>query len=577
MNNTWDLSLIYKNDEDIKKDIKKINTLLDEYNMSKNEKDINLDRIISISEEIFINISRLFAYSNMKRDEDTTVPKNQKLALEIDELYAKTNQELSSFEPLILSIDENKIDSYINNTKRTDFKQVVERILRNKEHILSETEEIILSVTSDISSDTENSFYMLSYADMKFPIINSDIDKKELTHSNYESFQISKNRDVRKESFEKMHDTHKMYANTFAANYYGHVKAKEKIAKLRNFNSNIEQELFNDNVELQVYDTLIEAIHEYIPVLSKYMDIKKKYLGLDEISNYDLYVPIIDADNSIYTYEDSKNIVIEALKPLGKEYGDILKKGFEDRWIDVYPKSGKKSGAYSFGAYDTNPYILLNHNDNMSSLFTLAHEIGHSIHSYYSRKNNPYFQSDYTIFVAEVASTTNELLLFNHLIKNTKSENQKKNILVYNMEQFRTTVFRQTMFAEFENIVHEKVRQGNALTAENLNEIYYELNKTYYPTIKLDDKIALEWTRIPHFYSDFYVYKYATGFISATFLSKSILENEKNVSSYINFLKDGNKHYPVEQLQIAGVDIIKKHTMCKALDVFKNNVENFNN
>ena len=577
MNNTWDLSLIYKNDEDIKKDIKKINTLLDEYNMSKNEKDINLDRIISISEEIFINISRLFAYSNMKRDEDTTVPKNQKLALEIDELYAKTNQELSSFEPLILSIDENKIDSYINNTKRTDFKQVVERILRNKEHILSEKEEIILSVTNDISSDTENSFYMLSYADMKFPIINSDIDKKELTHSNYESFQISKNRDVRKESFEKMHDTHKMYANTFAANYYGHVKAKEKIAKLRNFNSNIEQELFNDNVELQVYDTLIEAIHEYIPILGKYMDIKKKYLGLDEISNYDLYVPIIDADNSIYTYEDSKNIVIEALKPLGKEYGDILKKGFEDRWIDVYPKSGKKSGAYSFGAYDTNPYILLNHNDNMSSLFTLAHEIGHSIHSYYSRKNNPYFQSDYTIFVAEVASTTNELLLFNHLIKNTKSENQKKNILVYNMEQFRTTVFRQTMFAEFEKIVHEKVRQGNALTAENLNEIYYDLNKTYYPTIKLDDKIALEWTRIPHFYSDFYVYKYATGFISATFLSRSILENEKNVSSYINFLKDGNKHYPVEQLQIAGVDIIKKHTMCKALDVFKNNVENFNN
>ena len=307
------------------------------------------------------------------------------------------------------------------------------------------------------------------------------------------------------------------------------------------------------------------------------MDIKKKYLGLDEISNYDLYVPIIDADNSIYTYEDSKNIVIEALKPLGKEYGDILKKGFEDRWIDVYPKAGKKSGAYSFGAYDTNPYILLNHNDNMSSLFTLAHEIGHSIHSYYSRKNNPYFQSDYTIFVAEVASTTNELLLFNHLIKNTKSENQKKNILVYNMEQFRTTVFRQTMFAEFEKIVHEKVRQGNALTAENLNEIYYDLNKTYYPTIKLDDKIALEWTRIPHFYSDFYVYKYATGFISATFLSRSILENEKNVSSYINFLKDGNKHYPVEQLQIAGVDIIKKHTMCKALDVFKNNVENFDN
>lgn len=570
-NYNWDLSLIYKDDKQIQDDINKVRTLMEEYNEVKNGEDIK--HLLNIIEKTMIIVSRLVAYSNMKRDEDTTVSKNQKLVLEVEDLSSKVDEKFSSFNPLILSLDEKKLNEFLNSTDKSDYKQVIERILRNKEHILSQNEEYLISIAQDIASDSENSFYMLSYADMSFPIIESDKEKRQLTHANFSLMQIDKDRKVRKESFDKMYDTYAKYINTFASDYYGHVKGKEKLAKVRKYNGNIHEELFQDNVGLEVYDTLIEAVHDYIPKLSVYIDIKKKELGLDEITNYDIYVPITEENNKKYTFEDSKKIILDALLPLGEEYQGLLKKGFDERWIDVYPKNGKKSGAYSFGSYDTNPYILLNHTDDMFSLFTIAHEIGHSIHSYYSRKNNPYFQSNYTIFVAEVASTTNELLLLDYMIKNANNNEEKKNLTVYNIEQFRTTVFRQTLFAEFEKIVHEKIAEGEVMTAESLNEIYYNLNKVYYPTLKLDDKISLEWARIPHFYSDFYVYKYATGFSCATFLSQSILKDAKNITKYINFLKDGNKHYPIEQLQIAGVDITKKETIHKALDVFSNKID----
>lgn len=571
----WNLSLIYNSDEQIEKDKEKINGYLEKFGSIKTQKDIDLEKMIEIVEKASIIMSRLVAYSNMKRDEDTTIAQNQKLALEIEQLSAKMSEEFSSFEPIIMKISEDKINNFLNNTKKEDYKQVVKRVLRNKPHILSENEEYIMSIAQDIANDAENSFYMLSYADMKFPIIESDREKRELTHSNYINFQTDTNRQIRKESFEKMHKTYSNYINTFASTYYGHVKAKEKLAKMRKFESNLNEELFGDDVDTKVYDTLIESVHEYIPALSKYMDIKKKYLKIDEIHNYDLYAQLFDKDETKYTYEEAKEIITNALKPMGEDYSKILEKGFADRWIDVYPQNGKKAGAYSFGAYDTNPYILMNYTDNLNSVFTLAHELGHSIHSYYSRKNNPYFQSNYTIFVAEVASTTNELLLYNYMLNNAKTDLQKKNLIIYNLEQFRTTVFRQTMFAEFEKIVHSEILSGKAMTAQMLNEIYYNLNKKYYPTIKLDDEIAVEWARIPHFYSDFYVYKYATGFTCASFLSQKILQSKDNVSSYINFLKDGNKNYPIEQLKIAGVDITKKETINKALDIFKDTVENF--
>ncbi len=439
------------------------------------------------------------------------------------------------------------------------------RILRKKQHILSKQEEEILSVTEDIANDSENNYYMLSYADMQFGKLKNG---KELSHANYINFQQDKDTELRKESFELMHDTYGKYINTFSSNYYSHVKAKEKIAKLRKFTSNRNEELFADNIDEQVYDSLIDAVTDYIPDLSKYIDYKKKKLGLEEISNYDLYVELSDKNQKKYSYEQGKTLVKEALKPLGKDYSDILANGLESNWIDVYPKDGKKSGGYSFGTYDTDPYILLNYTDNISSVFTLAHELGHSMHSYYSRKNNPYYQSNYTIFVAEVASTTNELLLFNYLKDTLKDEDEKQSIILYNLEQYRTTVFRQTMFAEFEKIVHSKVANDEALTADMLDEIYFNLNKKYYPTVSHSDGIAREWARIPHFYSDYYVYKYATGFVCASVLSQNILNADAEPIDYLNFLKDGNKNYPIEQLKMAGVDISKKETVAKALDAF---------
>ncbi|RDY20687.1 oligoendopeptidase F [Criibacterium bergeronii] len=559
----WDLSKIYKNNEEIEVDKQKINEYLQIYSKEVENKDI--EKVLTIAQKASKMISKLYAYSMMKKDENAKNQDSVKLSLEIEALSAKVNNVFSSLEPMIIGLDDETINKFLNTTDKKDYAQVVTRILRKKQHILSKQEEEILSVTEDIANDSENNYYMLSYADMQFGKLKNG---KELSHANYINFQQDKDTELRKESFELMHDTYGKYINTFSSNYYSHVKAKEKIAKLRKFTSNRNEELFADNIDEQVYDSLIDAVTDYIPDLSKYIDYKKKKLGLEEISNYDLYVELSDKNQKKYSYEQGKTLVKEALKPLGKDYSDILANGLESNWIDVYPKDGKKSGGYSFGTYDTDPYILLNYTDNISSVFTLAHELGHSMHSYYSRKNNPYYQSNYTIFVAEVASTTNELLLFNYLKDTLKDEDEKQSIILYNLEQYRTTVFRQTMFAEFEKIVHSKVANDEALTADMLDEIYFNLNKKYYPTVSHSDGIAREWARIPHFYSDYYVYKYATGFVCASVLSQNILNADAEPIDYLNFLKDGNKNYPIEQLKMAGVDISKKETVAKALDAF---------
>lgn len=559
----WDLSKIYKNNEEIEVDKQKINEYLQIYSKEVENKDI--EKVLTIAQKASKMISKLYAYSMMKKDENAKNQDSVKLSLEIEALSAKVNNVFSSLEPMIIGLDDETINKFLNTTDKKDCAQVVTRILRKKQHILSKQEEEILSVTEDIANDSENNYYMLSYADMQFGKLKNG---KELSHANYINFQQDKDTELRKESFELMHDTYGKYINTFSSNYYSHVKAKEKIAKLRKFTSNRNEELFADNIDEQVYDSLIDAVTDYIPDLSKYIDYKKKKLGLEEISNYDLYVELSDKNQKKYSYEQGKTLVKEALKPLGKDYSDILANGLESNWIDVYPKDGKKSGGYSFGTYDTDPYILLNYTDNISSVFTLAHELGHSMHSYYSRKNNPYYQSNYTIFVAEVASTTNELLLFNYLKDTLKDEDEKQSIILYNLEQYRTTVFRQTMFAEFEKIVHSKVANDEALTADMLDEIYFNLNKKYYPTVSHSDGIAREWARIPHFYSDYYVYKYATGFVCASVLSQNILNADAEPIDYLNFLKDGNKNYPIEQLKMAGVDISKKETVAKALDAF---------
>ena len=413
---------------------------------------------------------------------------------------------------------------------------------------------------------------MLSYADLEFPEIENEEGKKvKLTNSNFSLFLKSKNRKVRKDAFEAVYSTYDKYKNTFASTLYGGIKSEIFYAKMRKHKSAIEGSLFNDDVSIDVYNNLILAMDENLNSLNKYIDLKKKFLNLDDIHMHDLYVPLTENFDMNIPYEKAQEIILKALSPLGEEYLSIIKRAFSEGWIDVYENEGKQGGAYSWGSYDSHPYILMNYHDDLNSLFTLIHELGHSVHSYYSRKSQEYLYSDYKIFVAEVASTLNELLLINYLLENSTSKEERIYLLNYYLEQFRTTVYRQTMFAEFEKITHEKVENKEPLTAKEFIDIYYDLNKKYYgKSCCVDKEIGLEWARIPHFYSNFYVYKYATGFSAASALSSQILsEGKVAVDRYINFLKSGGSEYPLNQLRAAGVDMEKKESVDEALKVFE--------
>ncbi len=417
---------------------------------------------------------------------------------------------------------------------------------------------------------------MLAYADMEFPEIEDENGEKvRISHSNYSLYIKSKDKRVRKDAFDAEFNTYGTYKNTFASTLYGAIKSEIFYAKVRNHNSAIEASLFEDDINVEVYENLIASIDESLPVLNKYIELKKEFLGLDEIHMYDLYVPLTDKYDIKIPYEEAQDIILKALAPLGEDYLNVIKKAFSEGWIDVYENEGKKGGAYSWGSYDSHPYILMSYKDDLNSLFTLIHELGHSVHSYYSKSTQPYIYSSYRIFVAEVASTLNELLLINYLLEKSDSKEEKIYLLNYYLEQFRTTVYRQTMFAEFEKVTHAKIEAEEPLTAEEFTNIYFKLNEKYYgKSAVVDELIGLEWARIPHFYSNFYVYKYATGFSAASALSKQILTGEESAKErYLNFLKSGGSDYPLNQLRGAGVDMEKKESIEEAINVFKKLVD----
>jgi oligoendopeptidase F len=419
---------------------------------------------------------------------------------------------------------------------------------------------------------------MLNNADMRFPIIKDEEGKEvEVTHGNFVRFMQSKDRNVRKAAFNAMYDTYKKFINTFASTMAGNVKKDIFYVKTRKYNSSLEASLFEDNVSLEVYNNLIETVHSRLDVLHRYVRLKKKLLGLDELHMYDLYVPLIQEYDKKFTYEEAIELVLEGLKPLGDEYINLLKQGFNSRWVDVYENRGKTSGAYSWGTYGTHPYVLLNYQGKLNDVFTIAHEMGHSLHTYYSNATQPYVYAGYKIFVAEVASTCNEALLMDYLLKNSKDEKERLYLLNHFFEEFRGTVYRQVMFAEFEKLIHEMAERGEPLTAEVLNKKYYELNKLYYgDDIVVDEGISYEWARIPHFYRNFYVYKYATGFSAAIAISQMILnEGEKAVERYKEFLKSGSSDYPLNLLKKAGVDLTTPKPVNDALDVFEKLLDEF--
>ena len=575
----WNIDEMYNNKEAIDVDIKKVESILKEVKNYKGKLGSSKDSLykaLKLSEDASRIVQNLYVYTHMKQHEDTRINENQGMATKIEMLSTELSMATSYIVPEIISIDDKILNEFLESKELSFYRKYIDDILREKPHTLSEREEEILAATSDISGVAENVYDMLSFADLEFPEIEDEEGNKvKLTHSNFSVFLKSKNQRVRKDAFKALYSVYDKYKNTFASTLYGGIKSEIFYSKMRKHKSALGGSLFNDDVSVDVYNNLILSIDENLDSLNKYVELKKRFLGLEEIHMYDLYVPLTDKFDMKIPYEKAQDIILKALRPLGEDYLNIIKKAFSERWIDVYENEGKQGGAYSWGSYDSHPYILMNYHDDLNSLFTLIHELGHSVHSYYSRTSQEYLYSNYKIFVAEVASTLNELLLINYLLDNSSSREETIYLLNYYLEQFRTTVYRQTMFAEFEKITHEKVEGKEPLTAKEFIDIYYGLNEKYYgKSCNVDKQIGLEWARIPHFYSNFYVYKYATGFSAASALSQQILkEGEPAVQRYIEFLKSGGSEYPLVQLKSAGVDMEKKESVDSALSVFSELVD----
>lgn len=570
----WALEDIYATDEKWAEDLQKLKSMPERIAAFKGRLSESADTLydfMQLSDEISVLCDSLGNYAQRRSDEDTANAKYQGFLGQLMNAYVAVNSAGSFETPEIISIEEDKLQKFYEDKPELKlYKRALDKLRRKKAHILSEAEEKILALTGEMGQSPENIYSMFSDADLRFPdAVDKDGKAHQVTHGSYIPLVQSEDRVLRKSAFESMYGTFDKFKNTCAATLSAQIKAVNFYAKARRYDSSLEAALDGTEVPVSVYKNLIEAVHDNMHYMYDYVALRKKLLGVDELHFYDLYTPVVpDADMKI-TFEEAKETVLKALAPMGEDYLAILKEGFENRWIDVYENEGKTSGAYSAGAR-VHPYVLLNHKDTLNCMFTLAHEMGHAIHSYLSNKNQPVVYSDYVIFVAEVASTCNEALLMQYLLKNTEDKKQRAYLINYFLEQFRTTLYRQTMFAEFELKINEMVAAGESLTAEGLNELYGELNKLYFGDgIVLDDEIKLEWARIPHFYYDYYVYQYATGYSAAIALSQRILKyGEPAVKDYIGFLKGGCSTDPISLLKGAGVDMATTQPINEALAMF---------
>lgn len=531
-----------------------------------------IKQCFELEDKLSLHTERLYVYAHMHHDEDTANPTYQALSQKSKKLNVEAGEALSFITPEILALSDSELDTLIADPSLADYKFTLTEMKREKAHILSKTEEALLAQVGNLSSAPQTIFGMLNNADMKFPKIKDEHGKEvELTHGNYIQFLENPNRSVREAAFKAVYETYGKQKNTLAATLNANVNKNIFYSKVRKYPSVLEMSLYGDNIPKDVYTNLIDTIHESLPLLHRYMNLRKKLLGVDELHMYDLFAPLVEEYKLDITYEEAKKLVKEGLHPLGEDYLNNLQDGYDNGWIDVYENENKRTGAYSWGSYGTHPYVLLNHKDNLNSMFTLAHEMGHALHSFYSDNNLKYRDAQYTIFLAEVASTTNEALLMDYLLKKSTDPKEKMYLLTYYADQFRTTVFRQTMFAEFEKIVHESAEAGESLTPQDLSDIYYDLNVKYHGKDMIVDKnIGMEWARIPHFYTSFYVYKYATGFSAATSFSKQILEEgQPAVDRYLGFLKSGGSDFSINILKKAGVDMSSPEPIREAMSVFE--------
>lgn len=535
-----------------------------------------LKQCLELEDQISQHIERLYVYAHMKHHEDTANPTYQALSDKASKLSVQVNEALSFISPEILSISDAQLQEFVQNPEFEFYKKTLEDLIRQKAHVLSKAEESLMAQIGNLSQAPSKIFGMLNNADLKFPKVKNEYGEEvELTHGRYIQFLESKDREVRENAFKAMYATYSKHKNTIAATLSANVTKNVFYSRARKYPSVLEMSLYGDKIPKDVYTNLIDTIHESLPQLHRYLKLRKKMLKVDELHMYDLFAPLVDEFKMDITYQEAKEIVRKSLEPLGNSYLEALQEGYDSGWIDVYENENKRSGAYSWGAYGTHPYVLLNHKDNLNSMFTLAHEMGHAIHSYLSDQHQEYRYAQYTIFLAEVASTLNESLLMDYLLKKTTDPKEKMYLLTYYADQFRTTVFRQTMFAEFEKIVHEKAEAGESLTPEDFSRIYYELNQLYHGSdMVVDQDIEMEWARIPHFYNSFYVYKYATGFSAATSFAKQILEEgQPAVDRYLGFLQSGGSDYSIEILKRAGVDMSSPEPIKQAMEVFKSLID----
>ncbi len=574
--NTWDLSKIYASISDYEKDydvVKKLMADISKYQTHILDSSKSLLELLDLDQKTERIIGKMANYAYRKYDEDLSNVDSQKLVGNFDKLYTEYSQNGSFIVPEILKGDYSLIEKYINEEEGLkEYELLLKRIFRNKPHVLSEKEENILSSMQLIAGEPEKIAGIIRNSELQFQTIKDENGNEvKLTNENFMIYLKSRDRRVRKDAFEALYSSYNKYKETLAETLQGHVMVLSNSSKLRGFSSSKEASLFSNRVNTKVYDNLIKVVHDRMNVVYDYFKLKKEALKLDDFCLYDTYVNLEEGIDKKYTYEEAKKIVLDVVKVFGEDYQKTVQSAFDNRWIDIYPNKAKRGGAYSSGSYDTLPYILLNFQGEYNDVSTLIHEMGHSMHSYYSNQNNPYLYSGYKIFVAEVASTVNEMLLNYYMLEHASDNKEKRAILSDMMDLFKSTIYRQTMFSEFEDFIFNEFENGNVLTNELLSNKYYELNKLYFGDgVIINDDIKYEWERIPHLYYDFYVYQYATGLSAACYIVKRILNHEENaVSDYLKFLSTGDSMDPIEELKVAGVDMEDEKVINGAIDMFQ--------
>lgn len=572
----WAIEAIFSSEKEAIETFDLVKTLTDEIVKYKGkilDSSENLLKFYKTYEKLNRLSDKVYMYAKLQSDTDTKNNEYKTLSMKADKLFEEISAKLSFVNSEVLSSDYNVVLKYISeNEKLKEYAFDLEKIFRYKDHVLSEENEKIITLASNAFGTGHDVFYNFDNADINLGMIkDEDGNLVELNNSNYIKYMSSKNRDVRVNAFNNMYNYFKSFKNTLAAAYNGHVKENFFISEVKKYSDPLAMSLYSDAISKQVYTNLINTVHENLDLMYDYMDLKRKALNLDEMHMYDIYVDINSVNDKYIPFDEGKELVFKALSPLGDNYLNDLEKAFKERWIDKYPTPGKKSGAYSWGSYDTYPYLLLNYNGTLDSVSTMAHELGHSMHSYYSNANQNSFNSGYPIFLAEIASTVNETLLNEYLYKNAKTKEEKISYLVDFLDKVRTTIYRQTMFAEFEMLIYDKYQQGEVLTSDLLCNTYYELNKLYYgKNVISDDLIRYEWSRIPHFYTSFYVYKYATGLSAALSIVSDILNNRDDIKEkYLKFLSSGGSDYPLNILKGVNVDMETIEPIEKALNMFK--------